>query len=79
MYKVFHTFIVESILIEFFFPFLEFMASNMTTSHGRQITQMNEKSPPESSLDLILTQHPCDENFKLQKVRLCFEVEPLQV
>jgi len=79
MYKVFHTFIVELILIEFFFPFLEFMASNMTTSHGPQITQVNEKSPSESSLDLILTQHPCDENLELRKVRLCSEVEPLQV
>jgi hypothetical protein len=30
----------------------------MATSYGPQVTQMNEKSAPESSLDLMLTQNP---------------------
>jgi hypothetical protein len=39
---------------------------------------MNEELFWESYLDLTLTQHPSDENPELQKVRLCFEVEPLR-
>jgi hypothetical protein len=35
------------------FPFLEIMASHMATSYGPQIAQVNEESPPESSLVLI--------------------------
>jgi len=38
MYQVFHTFIVELILIEAFFIFLEFVASHMTTSYRPQTT-----------------------------------------
>jgi hypothetical protein len=54
------------ILIEdlIFFPFIEIMASRMATFYGPQATQVNEESPPESSLDLTLTQHPCDEDFE---------------
>jgi hypothetical protein len=52
------------ILIEDFFLFLEFMALHMTTSYGPQVAQVNEKSSWESSLDLKLTQHPCDEDFE---------------
>jgi len=37
------------------------MASRMVTSYGPQAAQANEKPPPESSLDLTLTQHPRDE------------------
>jgi len=62
-----HTFIVELILIEeFFFPFLEFMVSRITTSNGPQIAQVNEEPPLESSLNLTLTQHPRDENLEPQ-------------
>jgi hypothetical protein len=47
-----------------FFPFFEFMASCMITSYEPQAAQVNEESPWESSLDLTLTQHPCDEDPK---------------
>jgi hypothetical protein len=40
------------------------MALHMTTSYGPQATQVNEKLPWESSLDLKLTQHPRDEDLK---------------
>ncbi len=39
---------------------------------------MNEKLALESSLDLTLTQHPCDEDPKPQKVCVHLEVDPLQ-
>ncbi len=39
---------------------------------------MNEKSPPESSLDLTLMQHLCDEDSEPQKVHISLEVEPPQ-
>ncbi len=75
--QVFHTFIVKLILIEDFFPFLEFMALHMTVSYELQVAQVNEKPPHESSLDLMLTHHLHDENPELREVCLCFEVEPL--
>jgi hypothetical protein len=53
------------------------MASRMTMSYEPQATQVNEKLPWVSSLDLTLTQHLRDENFKLREVRLHLEVEPL--
>jgi len=53
------------------------MASRMVTSYGPQAAQANEESPPESSLDLTLTQHPRDEKHEPRKVRTCLEVEPL--
>jgi hypothetical protein len=68
------------ILIEnlIFLSLLEIMASHMVTSYRPQITQANEEPPPESSLDLILTQHPRDEEPELREVRTCLEVEPPQ-
>jgi hypothetical protein len=36
----------------------------MAMSYGPQIAQMNEELASESSLDLTLTQHPCDEDPK---------------
>jgi hypothetical protein len=54
------------------------MVSRMVTSYGLQVAQANEKSPSESSLDLTLTQHPRDEEPKLQEVRARLEVEPLR-
>jgi hypothetical protein len=44
------------------------MVLHMVTSYGPQATQVNEKSTPESSLDLTLTQHPCDKDPEPQKV-----------
>jgi hypothetical protein len=38
------------------------MALCMATSYGLQASQVNEESAPESSIDLMLTQHPCDED-----------------
>jgi hypothetical protein len=43
-----------------------------------QVTQVNEKPAPKSSLDLTLTQHPYDEDPAPQKVRARLEVNPLR-
>ncbi len=61
-----------------FFPFVEFMSSCMITSYRLLVTQVNEKPPWESSLDLIFTQHAHDENPKPRKVRPYLEIEPLR-
>jgi hypothetical protein len=55
---------------------LEIMASRMVSSYGPQAAQANEEPPPESSLDLTLTQHPRDEEPELREVRARLEVEP---
>jgi hypothetical protein len=55
---------------------LEIMASRMVSSYGPQAAQANEEPPPESSLDLTLTQHPRDEEPKLREVRARLEIEP---
>jgi hypothetical protein len=52
------------------------MASRMVTSYGPQAAQVNEEPPPESSLNLTLTQHPCDEEPEPREVRARLEVEP---
>jgi len=52
------------------------MALRMVTFYKPQVAQANEEPPPESSLDLALTQHPRDEEPEPQEVRACFEVEP---
>jgi hypothetical protein len=49
----------------------------MIMSYKFQAAQMNKEPPQESSLNLTLTQHPHDENPKLQKVRPCFKVDSL--
>jgi hypothetical protein len=36
----------------------------MTTFYGPQTAQVNEELPKESSLNMTLTQHLCDEDFK---------------
>jgi hypothetical protein len=54
------------------------MASRMTISYGPQVTQVNEKPPLKSSLDLTLMQHPHDEDLELQGVCLHLKVEPLR-
>jgi hypothetical protein len=53
------------------------MALHMATSYGPQAAQMNEESTLESSLDLTLTQHPCDEDLEPRKVHTRLEVDPL--
>jgi hypothetical protein len=52
------------------------MALRMVSPYGPQAAQANEEPPPESSLDLTLTQHPRDEEPELREVRACLEVEP---
>ncbi len=59
-----------------FFPLLEIMASCMVTSYKPQAAQANEEPPPESSLDLTLTQHPRDEEPEPRKVCARLEVKP---
>jgi hypothetical protein len=48
----------------------------MVTSYGPQAAQANEEPPPESSLDLTLTQHSRDEELEPREVRARLEVEP---
>jgi hypothetical protein len=50
----------------------------MAMSYGLQVAQVNEEPALESFLNLTLMQHPRDEDPKLQKVRICLEVNPLQ-
>ncbi len=52
------------------------MMSGMATSYGLQVAQMNEEPTPESSLDLTLMQHPCDEGPKLREMRVRLKVNP---
>ncbi len=52
------------------------MVLHMVTSYRPQIAQMNEELSLESSLNLTLIQHPCDENPKRRKVHVRLEVEP---
>jgi len=54
------------------------MASRTITSYEPQTSQANEEPPPESSLDLTLTQHPRDEEPEPREVRARLEVEPLR-
>jgi hypothetical protein len=48
----------------------------MATSYWPQTAQVNEESAPKSFLDLMLSQHPHDENPKPQELRACLEVDP---
>jgi hypothetical protein len=70
------TFTANSILLKTFPLFLEIVASRMVTSYGLQAAQMIKEPAPESSLDLTLTQHPCDEDLALRKVHARLEVDP---
>jgi hypothetical protein len=54
------------------------MALCMVASYGPQATQTNEEPPPETSLDLTLTQHPRDEEPAPREVRARLEVEPFR-
>jgi hypothetical protein len=48
----------------------------MAMSCGLQITQVNEELPSESSLDLTLMQHLCDEDLEPREVCAYLKVEP---
>jgi hypothetical protein len=72
------TFIVDLILLKIFTIFLVIMASRIVTFYWPQAAQVNEEPPSESSLDLTLTQHPCDEELEPREVRARLEVEPLR-
>jgi len=78
-YQIFHTLNTKLILIEDFFPFPELMALCMITSYGPQASQMNKKPPRESSIDLTLPQHFCDEDLKLREVRPHLEIKPFRI
>ncbi len=54
------------------------MASHMVTSYGPQAAQVNERSPPETSLDLTLMQHSRDEEPEPREVCARLEVKPPQ-
>jgi hypothetical protein len=62
MSQVPHTFIVNSIWLKISSIFLEIMVLHMAMFYGPQVAQMNEEPTLESSLDLTLTQHPCDDD-----------------
>ncbi len=47
----------------------------MITFYRLQVTQMNEESHQESSLDLTLTQHLCDEDPKPREMPPHLEVK----
>jgi hypothetical protein len=76
MSQVPHTFIINSIWLKIFYFFLEIMALCMATFYKPQTMQMNEKPTPESSLDLMLTQHLHDENPASQEMRARLEINP---
>jgi hypothetical protein len=67
-------FIVDLIWLKISSFFLEIMASCMATSYELQVVQANEESALESSLDLMLTQHPRDEEPKSREVCARLEV-----
>ncbi len=52
------------------------MVLRMVTSYGPQAAQVNEKLALKSSLDLTLTQHPCDEDLSLREVCVRLKVNP---
>jgi hypothetical protein len=54
------------------------MESRTVTSYELQVAQANEEPPSKSSLDLILTQHPRDEQPEPREVCARLEVEPPQ-
>jgi hypothetical protein len=50
----------------------------MATSYEPQAAQMNEEPTLELFLDLMLMQHPCDEEPESREVRARLEVDPLR-
>jgi len=65
--------------LKIFFPFLEFTTSCMITFYELQVAWVNEKPPPESSLDLTFAHHPCDEDPEPWKVCSHLKVEPPRI
>jgi hypothetical protein len=70
-------FTTNSILLKIFPLFLEIMVLRMVTSYGPHPAQMNEEPTSESSLDLMLTQHPRDEDPAPREVRARLGINPL--
>jgi len=62
--------------LKIYFPFLEIMVLHMATFYKPQTAQVNEECISKSSLDLMLTQHPRDEDPNLWKVCARLEVNP---
>jgi len=54
------------------------MALHMATSYGLQAAQTNEEPALESSLNLMLMQHPCDDEPESREVRARLEVNSPQ-
>jgi len=52
------------------------MASRMATSYRPQAMQVNEEPAPESFLDLMLSQHPHDEDLEPREVHARLKVDP---
>jgi hypothetical protein len=48
----------------------------MATSYEPQIAQVNGKPASKSSLNLTLTQHPCDKDLEPREVRTRLEIDP---
>jgi hypothetical protein len=76
MSQVHPTSIVNLILLKIFPLFLESMALCTATSYEPQAAQANAEPPSESSLDLTLTQHLCDEEPEPREVRARLKVKP---
>jgi hypothetical protein len=51
------------------------MASRMATSYRPQAIEVNEEPLPKSFLNLMLTQHPRDEDLEPREVRARLEIE----
>ncbi len=52
------------------------MVWRMATSYEPQIAQVNGKPASKSSLNLTLTQHPCDKDLEPREVRTRLEIDP---
>jgi hypothetical protein len=55
------------------------MASRMATLYGLQVAQMNEELALESSLNLALMQHLCDENLESHRCALILKLIPFKL
>jgi hypothetical protein len=55
------------------------MVSRMATFYGPQAAQVNKKPVSELFLDLMLMQHPCDENLELREMCTRLEVDPFEL
>jgi len=79
MSQVPHTFIVDSIWLKISFFFLEIMVSRMATSCGPQVVQASKELALELSLNLMLMQHPHDENPNRERCTFVLKSIPLEL